>query len=380
MAKIHSNGEKIRRRQFIQICGKTIATISAAFLGIRSLMGCASRLKEIKANVYQQEWAANPVIPVPSNGCYTGLSIGLRPFFDHETNLEHLKFYVKKYIDDYTKKVNKPPSIYAVSASLAANVFNENFPTNRCLASYYSGAIPLIKYMIKPFKTFREIAIGKFDKEIAEFAERAKEFNKPYFFIPFGELNFASRSGIDIVPFFGMPPDEFKEVYIHMHGIFRKSGANKNTVWVIQFETDPWGARYPGYFYPGDQYVDWIGFTVQNRTEAGHRYQDFRYRFREDYDWARRNHPSKPIMLVEFGKSNDIDQPEWLRKAYTAIKEEFPAIKAAMAWEGILRFPKSGKRIDDQSSLVNPESIKARRKALEDPYFIGSISSTLTNL
>jgi hypothetical protein len=98
----------------------------------------------------------------------------------------------------------------------------------------------------------------------------------------------------------------------------------------------------------------------------------FRYFFREDYEWSRREHPKKPIMLVEIGKSDDGSQPLWLRRAYQAIKDEFPAIKAVLCWEGILR-TKTGQMWGDFRSLTNPESVLARREAFSDPYFIGSI-------
>ena len=131
-------------------------------------------------------------------------------------------------------------------------------------------------------------------------------------------------------------------------------------------------ARQPGPFYPGNEYVDWIGFTVQNRTDAGHPYLDLRDCFKKYYKWARKEHPKKPIMLVEMGKSNDVNQPKWIRNAYKKLKEEFPAIKAAICWEGILRYS-DGRIVDDFRAFINPESIEERREALKDPYFIGSI-------
>ena len=194
MVDSYIHRKNLNRREFLEGSGKTVVSICAASVGIRHLTGCAASLKETKEEVNNQEWEANPIIAVPKDGCYTGLSTSLRPLPDYDKKLEQLNFIIKKYIDLYTNKVSKPPTIYAVSASLVAHVFNENFPTNRCLASINNGAIPLIKYIVKPFKTFREITVGKFDKEIKEFARKATEFGKPYFFIPFGEFNLSTPS------------------------------------------------------------------------------------------------------------------------------------------------------------------------------------------
>jgi hypothetical protein len=365
----HWSDLALSRRAFLQRTGRGMVSLGAASLALGSATGCALWLQETRDTVLGQAWDANPIIPVPQAGCYTGLSRSLHRIAEAEGDLVNVTSVVKRIREGYTGLIGKPPTICAISASVPGlwNVFNETFPTNRCLASIANGAIPLLKYQVKPFTTFAAITAGKFDAALREFATKAQAFGHPYFFIPFGESNVRSRS--DFLPFAGRSPEEYRDAHIHMHHLFGEVGANANTVWVIQYERN---GRAPDPFFPGDAYVDWIGFTVQNRTGWGQPYEDFRYFFREDYGWCRQEHPRKPIMLVELCKSNDSRQATWLRRAYQAIKDECPAIKAAGCWEGQLRTP-TGKILDDFNSLTNPDSILARREALADPYFIGSI-------
>jgi hypothetical protein len=359
------------RRTFLRDAGGALVSLGAASLAPGALTGCAVGVRETRDAVLGQAWEANPIIPVPPVGCYTGLSTALHRIAAAEGSLASATRVVKAILEGYTQLIGKPPTICAISACVPGpwNVVNETFPTNRCRAAIATGAIPLLKYQLKPFTTFAEITAGKFDEALRAFATQAKAFGQPYFFIPFGESNVPHRSYF--LPFAGRPPEEYCEAHIYMHRLFGEVGANANTVWVVQTVTSPVD-RAPGPFYPGDAFVDWIGFTVQNRTMMRQWYQDFRYFFREDYAWVRREHPTKPIILVELGKSNDGGQPTWLRRAYQALKEEFPGIKAAGCWEGQLR-TNTGQVLDDQSTLTNPDSIQVRREALADPYFIRRI-------
>jgi len=59
------------RRQFLKICGKSIALTATAF-GLESLISCAPTLKETRQDVAAIKWDCNPILPIPSVGCYVG--------------------------------------------------------------------------------------------------------------------------------------------------------------------------------------------------------------------------------------------------------------------------------------------------------------------
>lgn len=248
-----------------------------AFTGIsvitfESIIGCVPILRETREDVINQKWEANPIIPVPKDGCYIGLSK-----FKLGISVEEYEQNIGRFIEEYTDQILKSPAIYAASATFVLRATNENFPTHRCLAANSKEATPLIKYQVQPFKNFGEITAGKFDKEIKEFAAKAKEYGKPYFFVPFAEANSEEITG---VPFGSQSPKRFKEAFAYMHRMFKELGANQNTVWVASFYGTHGGhTKYvtPFYpFYPGDEYVDWIGICVHNKT-AYTPYFDFHY-------------------------------------------------------------------------------------------------------
>lgn len=162
-----------------------------------------------------------------------------------------------------------------------------------------------------------------------------------------------------------------------MYNIFEKEGANKHTVWAINYlgTYSPAARKRLEGFYPGDDVVDWIGFTVQNRTGLGHLPSSFRWLFQSDYNWARRNHPTKPLALFEVGRSRGYGQAKWIKKTYKDIKEKFPAIKLAQWWEGVL-YCCNG-LTDDQTFSSSQKSIEAMREVHKDPYFIGAPLSFL---
>lgn len=244
---------------------------------------------------------------------------------------------------------------------------SDGFPREWCGNLVDLGIIPEIKYGIMPFKNFEEVSKGEYDESIAEFAKKASDFGKPYMIIPFKEANI--ERGV-YWPHAGDSPKCFKEAWRHAHDIFESKGANKNTIWALNYlgTYSPVARKSLESFYPGDDVVDWIGFTVINRVGLGHAYRSFASLFHYDYAWARRKHPTKPLALFEIGQSNNPSQPRWIRNAYNDIKEKFPAIRMVQWWDSIFRWKELK---DNQQFSSNLESIEAMQEIHKDPYFIG---------
>ncbi|MGB9553405.1 MAG: hypothetical protein ACPL7L_03420 [bacterium] len=247
-----SLNKRFSRREFLKRSGKAVAFTGISSLTFESIIGCAPILKETKEAVINEKWEANPIVPVPKDGCYIGLSK-----FKLGISVEEYEQNIGRFIEEYTDQILKPPAIYGVSATFVLKATNENFPTHRCLVTNSKGAIPLIKYQVQPFKSFGEITAGKFDKEIKEFAVKAKEYGKPYFFVPFAEANSEKITG---VPFGSQSPKGFKGTFAYMQRIFKELGANQNTVWVDSFYGTHSGHTksvipfYP--FYPGGDFLN----------------------------------------------------------------------------------------------------------------------------
>jgi len=224
-----------------------------------------------------------------------------------------------------------------------------------------------MNYGIEPFTSFKEIAKGKHDDTIKKFAGKVAEFGKPNVFIPFKEINIIKGA---YWTYSGGSSKWFKETYRHMHAIFKELGADKNTFWAINYlgTYSPAARRYLESFYPGDDVVDMIGFTVENRLDFGYPPASFKYLFQWDYSWARNKHSTKPLALFEVGQSANHRQHQWIRKTYRDIKEIFPALKMVQWWDAILF---TARMKDDQQFSGSIKSVEAMQEIHKDPYFIG---------
>lgn len=122
-------------------------------------------------------------------------------------------------------------------------------------------------------------------------------------------------------------PEDFIEAWKHVHGVFERVGAN-NVIWV-------W-APHPSYeyfevYYPGDEYVDYIGLGVLNFGTAvtWSKWWSFDQLFGNQYEKLKSFH--KPIMITEFGSLNvGGDRAEWFSDALKGMAEKYTSIKAVL--------------------------------------------------
>jgi hypothetical protein len=122
--------------------------------------------------------------------------------------------------------------------------------------------------------------------------------------------------------------------------------------------------RDPEWFYPGDQYVDWIGLSVVSRVGHPHDGMPFISMASETYRQLRTKHPEKPIMISELARNRTDSQARWLENTYETIKT-WPGIKGVNYWDIVNR--KGG--VDN---TLNDESKETLREIFKNPYFIGA--------
>lgn len=172
------------------------------------------------------------------------------------------------------------------------------------------------------------------NKWIIEWAKEAKKLDMPIFLRFLGEMNG------DWVPWSG-EPEKYKEKFILVHDIMEKYAPNVAMVWCpndVPVELN--GYRIEDY-YPGDEYVDWVGVNFyvdyynSGRTDLpNNRFQNpldhLNYIYNKFSD-------RKPIMICETGVShysipNNEDLTDWavenLKKLYTMLPIKYPRIKA----------------------------------------------------
>ena len=130
---------------------------------------------------------------------------------------------------------------------------------------YSQKALPLITW--EPWTGFNNkenvgehvfdlIEEGYFDDYIRKFANGLKLLNRPVF------LRFAHEFDNPIYPWYVEGYEgsvKFKKAWIHAYELFKNIGA-ENVVWVW----NPWKPQNVKLFYPGREYVDWLGVNVLN--------------------------------------------------------------------------------------------------------------------
>lgn len=232
------------------------------------------------------------------------------------------------------------------------------FPTKSVTEAIKANVVPYIRLM--PWSEVRAsgedpifdmdvLLTDKYDLQLMLWALEAKKHNTHYI-LEFGpEVNGewfawnARWNGAGIKDLYGDPekPDgaeKFVDVYKKIVNIFRKVGLT-NVTWVLHLDVagspSTWWNRAEHY-YPGDEYVDWIGLSVFGAQLPTHKWVSFEDKFRPFWPQIEALTLKKPLIISEFAVIEDLNLPnrkaEWLEDAFSFIEsQEFP-IRAATYW------------------------------------------------
>ncbi|MEO5681780.1 MAG: glycosyltransferase family 2 protein [Chitinophagaceae bacterium] len=169
---------------------------------------------------------------------------------------------------------------------------------------------------------FAKILAGEFDEYITRFSLRLKGINKPVF------LRFAHETDNPFYPWSsagGNTPDEYKKAWVYVHHLFEKQRA-VNVIWVW----NPWNPDTMEDFFPGREYVDWIGIDILDY--AAYTPQKKSYTFSELYDSFRQHAmmtAGLPVIITEMGSLGSIEKKQaWLAAGLQAMKDRYPEINA----------------------------------------------------
>lgn len=267
------------------------------------------------------------------------------------------------------------------------------FPQKELEIINSTGKIPFIRMMPRsdfiegnqdPVYTLQKIIDGNFDNEFVQYAKSAGYFGKPIM-IEFGTEvngNWFSWSGMynggGETDNYGNPemadgPERFRDAYKHIINIFRKEGAD-NITWVFHAaaESAPeekWNRMTE--YYPGDNYIDWIGVSIYGAQEQGEKWHTFKKLITNCYNELRTVSAMKPIAILEFGVIEDPhkgNKAKWIHDALQLlIDSKFPGIKAISYWHSLWR---------DDNGIINnmrldssPESIIEYKKQINNSIF-----------
>ncbi|WP_226357725.1 glycoside hydrolase family 26 protein [Pseudonocardia sp. ICBG601] len=298
-----------------------IATAAVALLGA-VLVGCTAAAPE----------PADDAVPlVPGHGIHLGLYYGSGSIADTTAAIGRTPRIHLTYVDW--------PSEWATSPVVAEDLA--------------AGRIPLVNW--EPFDVaFPDIVAGRYDAMLRTRAQQAAALRAPFFLDLAAEMNEEEGWG-------GHDPALYVAAWRHVHDVFTEAGAD-NVVWVwAPNNTDSAGAPPATAYYPGDDYVDWIGMDGYNwgTSDPAFTWQSFGEVFGPLYD-AVAGH-GKPMLVGETASDDrGGDKAAWIDDVVPTLRDRFPLIRAVV-W-----FDVDKERHWQVGS--SPEAAAAFARLAADPY------------
>lgn len=241
---------------------------------------------------------------------------------------------------------------------------------SRILDDYMHFRVPVIAWNCEYPDV--QIASGQWDTQIAQSAAQAKGFGAPMFVSFFPDANLPNTSepqpgagGNRVRCWDGktdqrdgdFSPTEFIAAWQHVHTMFVNAGAT-NVIWVWITSADP-AAQAPMQYYPGDQFVDWVGMDAFDLNGGS-----FASTFAAPY--AALSGIGKPMMIANTGVSGAAQQ-QFFSAGAAALKSQFPQIKAFLYYDGV-----DYSNTENQDFRVAPSAFTSFSAFANDPYLAGS--------
>jgi len=282
-------------------------------------------------------------------------------------------------IEAFEKLSQKKAAIIASSSYWG----EQSFPFKNLALIDRHGATPMIYWSPwdKPYEESKgpdrfaltEILAGKWDAYIDAWGDGAKEFGKPFF------VSFCNEMNGDWFPWSGCfygeengGTDVFKRAWRYVVDRVRARGAT-NIRWVFHVnafpaDSDLWNVMSA--YYPGADYVDWLGLSIYGKQFRSGDWAEFPDLIDWPYKEITAIDPDKPVMVAEFGvgefpKSGS--KAKWFRDALERIPS-YPRIKAAIYWHE--RWQNEDGSFSNLRINSSPSSLSAFRKGLQNSKWI----------
>ncbi|HWJ29170.1 MAG TPA: glycosyl hydrolase, partial [Flavisolibacter sp.] len=221
---------------------------------------------------------------------------------------------------------NKKDSIQIVSfyVSWSDTSLYNIFPISEMEEVYKNNAIPLLTVdpWLSKKQVFKQITEGRYDSSIKNMARTLAHLNKPVFFRFAQEpenLHFPwSSTG-------GNTPQSFINAWRYMHDQFESAGASK-VIWVY----NPGNPQNVGQYFPGSEYVDWLGVNILNYNSQLQGQSSFEDLYRPFHNTAIFQQ-DLPVLLTEVGTLSG-DKKNWWDSAWSMMDTAFSEIRGVVAY------------------------------------------------
>ncbi len=258
----------------------------------------------------------------------------------------------KKRIIGFQKLVNK---------SIAWAYFSQNwfngivYPKKEIHLIHNLNITPFVRlmprssadeYVVEKKFTLDNIINGVFDSELNNWALDAKQDNIPLL-VDFGvEMNgdwfswSGYYNGAGVKKKYGDPdyfdgPEKYRDAYRHIIDIFNKNNVTHITWFFhVDINSEPdveW--NQPKYYYPGDNYIDWIGVSIYGALTHKDDWISFKELLESRADTILSITHNKPFALLEFGVTDDYkNKSKWLSDAFKTILNRSPLNFSAVSY------------------------------------------------
>jgi lysophospholipase L1-like esterase len=246
------------------------------------------------------------------------------------------------------------------------------FPGVTAEAIRARGAVPFIRLHMRsqqrqlvtdPTYTLDRIIAGEFDGDLRVWADGAKAFATPLI------VQYGTEVNGDWNPWsapynggLAVGPAKFQKAFRHIVQVMRAEGAS-NITWALHINGENWPGDDPrnnaGAYYPGDDVVDWIGFSLyQNYGNSDPDCRDLntllKGREAELGDAAKK----KPLFIFELGTnvlSTQCNPGSWTRQMLQdLLGGRWPELHGFSWWDETQRNRSSVMGVPDNPELRVP--------------------------
>lgn len=177
------------------------------------------------------------------------------------------------------------------------------------------------------FASPKQIGLGVWDAYFDEFADTVKAFNSPVFISINHEMNGTWYPYSEAAPGSENTAADYVKMWRRIVDIFRQRGAN-NVAWVWSPNIPDVGPVPATSYYPGDDYVDWVGvsfYSANRPTDLDKLYKTYSQR--------------KPFFITEWATNpaKNLYNPKypgdaaWVNQFFDSLETRYQRVKA-ISW------------------------------------------------
>jgi hypothetical protein len=244
-------------------------------------------------------------------------------------------------VSDFTSTVGRQPAIVTIYQQWAGE---PAFPAAAAHWMQGRGTVPLIVWepwrpdltgkaaVEQPAYRLSVIASGGFDTYVRRYADEIRAYAGPVFLETLHEMNGSWYPWGGTVN--GNTAAEYIAAWRHLHDVFQAEGVTNATwTWTPNGETVPdTAANQPDVYWPGPQYVDWVGIDAYNwGPTAATEWRTFAQIF--DVKLAALSTYGKPIIIAETASvEKGGDKAAWITALFETLTGPDHDVVGAVVW------------------------------------------------